>query len=90
MGREIINTITCGYCHKEFDVATEDIEWEHLVDASETDEDSSFHDYHVFQTVDCPHCRKSNKILLHAKGKGPALFSSMEVVSLEVSNYLSK
>lgn len=90
MGLERISTIECGFCHKEFDVATEDIEWEHLVDAGETDEDSSVHDYHVSQTVDCPHCRKSNKILMHAKGKNPALFSSMEVVSLEVSNYLSK
>lgn len=90
MGLERINTIECGFCHKEFDVATEDIEWEHLVDAGETDEDSSVHDYYVSQTVDCLHCRKSNKILMHAKGKNPALFSSMEVVSLEVSNYLSK
>lgn len=27
MGRQIINSIKCGRCHKEFDVATDDIEW---------------------------------------------------------------
>ena len=33
MGRQVINKIECGKCHREFDVATEDIEWEHLTDA---------------------------------------------------------
>ena len=28
MGRHVINQIECAKCHKMFDVATEDIEWE--------------------------------------------------------------
>lgn len=88
MGRDIINMIECGFCHKEFDVATEDIEWEHQVDAGETDEDSSVHDYTVFQTIDCPHCGKPNKIVMHGKGKNAASLSSMEIVSLEKGSYL--
>lgn len=83
MGRQIINSIDCGFCHKNFDVATEDIEWEHLSYAGETEEDSTIHDYSVFQTVDCPHCGKPNKIVLHAKGKSEALLDSMKVFSLE-------
>ena len=88
MGREIINVIECGYCHKEFDVAAEDIEWEHQVDAGETDEDSSVHDYNVFQAVDCPHCGKQNKIVMHAKGKNAAAFISKIVISMEKGSYL--
>ena len=83
MGRQIINDIECGFCHKAFDVATEDIEWEHLNDAGETEDDSAIHDYSVFQTVDCPHCGKENKIVLHAKGKSEASLYTLKVFSLE-------
>lgn len=38
MGRQVINNIECGFCHKDFDVATEDIEWEHQNDAGATEE----------------------------------------------------
>lgn len=76
--------IECGYCHKEFDVATEDIEWAHLVDTGEKGEGGSIHDYHVFQNVDCPHCGKSNKIVMHARGKNSADLFSMKVISLEL------
>ena len=87
MGRQIINMIECGYCNKEFAVATEDIEWEHIEDAGETDEDSTVHDYHVFQTANCPHCSKPNKIVMHAKGKNEASLCSMKVDSLEMMSY---
>lgn len=83
MGRQIINDIECAFCHKVFDVATEDIEWEHLSDAGETEEDSTIHDYSVFQTVNCPHCGKPNKIVLHSKGKSEAQLDSWKVFSLE-------
>lgn len=76
--------IECGKCHKAFDVATEDIEWEHISDAGETEEDSTIHDFNVFQTVDCPYCGKGNKIVLHAKGKSEADIDSMKVISLEI------
>lgn len=83
MGREIINTIECIKCHRTFDVATEDIEWEHLSDAGETEEDSAIRDYSVFQTVQCPHCGKDNKIVMHARGKSEAAFDTLKVISLE-------
>ena len=47
MAREIINSIKCGFCHEKFDVATEDIEWEHINDAGETDTDSDVYDFSV-------------------------------------------
>lgn len=84
MGRQIINTIECGKCHRDFDVATEDIEWEHINDAGETEDDSSIHDYNVFQSVECPHCGKGNKIVFHATGKSEAQLNTMKVVSLEI------
>lgn len=83
MGRQVINKIECGKCHREFDVATEDIEWEHLTDAGEVEDGSPIHDYGVFQTVECHHCGVKNKIVLHAKGKSEADFDTMKVISLE-------
>lgn len=85
MGRQVINNIECGFCHKDFDVATEDIEWEHLNYAGETEENSTIHDFSVFQTVDCPHCGKANKIVMHAKGRSDSQFDTMEVISLEIT-----
>ena len=88
MGRDIINMIECGKCHKAFDVVTEDIEWEHLNDAGETEDDSAIHDYSVFQTVDCPYCGKANKMVMHAKGKSESQLDTMKVFSLEVDQQL--
>ena len=56
MAREIINSIKCGFCHEKFDVATEDIEWEHINDAGETDTDSDVYDFSVSQKIKCPNC----------------------------------
>ena len=84
MGRQVINQIECAKCHKMFDVATEDIEWEHLSDAGETEEDNTIHDFNVFQTVDCSYCGKENKIVLQARGKSAAELDTMKVVSLEI------
>ena len=83
MGRQVINSIECGKCHKEFDVATEDIEWEHLNDAGETEDDSTMHDFNVFQTIKCPHCGKENKIVMEAKGKSGAEINQIQVLSLK-------
>ncbi len=88
MGRQLINKIECGKCHKEFDVATENIEWEHLTDAGVIEDGSPIHDFNVFQTVDCPHCDAKNNIVLHAKGKSESNFGSMKVVSLEVGDII--
>lgn len=84
MGRQVINTIECIKCHRSFDVATEDIEWENLNDAGEIENDCTIHDYSVFQTVQCPRCEKENKIVMHAKGKSEAAFDTLEVISLEI------
>ena len=88
MGREIINSITCGRCKREFDVATEDIEWEHQEDAGETDENPAIHDFIVSQTLECSHCGYANKILMHGKGKDAAHFTSLEVISMERGSYI--
>lgn len=88
MGKDVINMIECGFCHKKFDVATEDIEWEHLEDVGEVEEGGSIHDYHVFQVVDCPYCGKPNKIVMHARGKNSEEFSSIIVSSMEIGSYL--
>lgn len=84
MSRRIINSIYCSKCNKNFEVATEDIEWEHIRDAGETEEDSSVHDYIISQTVKCPHCGKENKILIHAKGKKEDQLEAIEVISSEI------
>ena len=84
MGRQIINSITCCNCNTQFDVATEDIEWEHISDIGETEENSGIHDFKVSQTVECPHCGKKNKILMHAKGKTADQLDSIEVISMEI------
>lgn len=85
MGRQVINTIECAKCHKVFDVATEDIEWEHLTDAGETDDNSGIHDYHVFQKVRCPYCYKVNNIVFIAQGGSEANLGTMKVVSIELT-----
>lgn len=85
MGRQIINNIECGFCHKDFDVATEDIEWEQQSDAGATEENSTIHDFSVFQAVDCPYCGKANKIVMHAKGKSESQFDTLEFISLEIT-----
>ena len=83
MGRQVINKIVCAKCRKEFDVATEDIEWEHLTDAGETGNKSGIHDYHVFQKVSCPHCDKVNNSAFVAQGCSETHLNTMKVVSLE-------
>ncbi|MBP1542160.1 MAG: hypothetical protein ILA25_08365 [Prevotella sp.] len=84
MGRQVINQIECAKCHKLFDVATEDIEWNHLNDAGETEDDSTIHDFNVFQTVECPYCGRENKVVMHAIGKSAAEFDSIKVIPLEI------
>lgn len=83
MGKQVLDTIVCCKCHRMFDVATENIEWEHISDAGETEDDASIHDFKVFQSVECPHCRKENRILLHAKGKAEDQLETMVIISLE-------
>lgn len=51
MGRQHLIDKSCGVCNRPFDVATEDLEWEHLKDCGETDEDSTMRDYSISQIL---------------------------------------
>lgn len=89
MGRQVINQIECGYCHKMFDVATEDLEWEHMKDIGERDDDPALHDFAISQIVECPHCGKENDILYKTKGKSEMEHEMGDVMSMEKSVLLS-
>ena len=82
MGKQVINQIECGQCHQMFDVATEDIEWKHLKDAGEVENNKPKHDFYVVQKVRCPHCGKMNIIIMHALGVSSSNLASMKVISL--------
>lgn len=89
MAREIINKIECGFCHKNFEVATEDLEWEHITDIGECDNDSSLHDFSISQKVECPHCCKENSILYKTVGKSAMELTKGEVMSMEPNVLMS-
>lgn len=89
MGRQVINEIECGFCHKDFDVVTEDLEWEHIEDFGEREDNPILHDFGIRQIVECPHCRKPNKILYKATGESiTGLLFNEEVISMEIGAVL--
>lgn len=63
MGRQIINNIECAKCHKMFDVATEDLEWEHADEMEADDSVSGYPETHIMQKIECPYCGKENTIV---------------------------
>ena len=63
MGRQVINSIKCAKWGKEFDVATEDLEWEHAVDSEAGDTKSGYPGTGIMQEIECPHCGKANTIV---------------------------
>lgn len=85
MAREIINQIECGFCHKNFNVATEDLEWEQITDVGEREDNPDLHDYAISQKVDCPHCGKANNILYKTVGHSDMDLQEGEVMSMEPS-----
>lgn len=85
MAREIINQIECGFCHKNFNIATEDLEWEHITDVGERKDNSDFHDYAISQKVTCPHCGKANDVLYKSIGRSSTGIDIQEVISTEKS-----
>lgn len=89
MGRIKINRIECGYCHKMIDVATEDLEWEHIEDIGERDDNPNLHDFAISQKVQCPHCDRENNILNKTKGKSAMDLQEGEVLSIERSVLMS-
>ena len=85
MGRQVINNIECVKCHKEFDVATEDIEWEHLEDAGESDVHPGMKDYHVWQKIKCPKCGYANQIIYcETSNQNTGHLAKQEVISMEI------
>lgn len=78
--RQKIKTIQCPYCKKDFDVNTEDIEWEHLEDLGEVDDNNDLHDFGLFQKVTCSHCYANIQIVFNAKGKNVVNISSMDII----------
>ena len=83
MGRQVINSIKCSKCGHEINIATEDIEWEHLEDRGPVDNDLTIHDYGVFQSVTCPYCKAQQKIVFTARGKDMANLNEMKGISLD-------
>lgn len=83
MGRQIINDIECCKCHKQFDVATEDIEWERLNDMGVCEVAPKTKQEGLLQKVTCPYCGKKNNIAYEQRTllNGKVVFS--EVKSLE-------
>lgn len=90
MGRTVIKKTECAFCHKIFDLATEDFDWGKKTDMGERDNDPSFHDYALSQMIVCPKCEKENEILLtleaDEKGMNETILSITNV-SLEKSEY---
>ena len=83
MGRQVIAKTTCAFCRRSFDIATEDIEWEHISDCGETDENPELKDFSIHQKIHCPWCKKDNEILITMKGKEVA---DLDITSVQVIN----
>lgn len=82
--KEKIGTITCKKCKKEFDVNTEDLEWHHLTDHGEREDDPCKRDFATYQKVRCPHCNTENEVLVKAVGESSDKIESVEVISMEI------
>lgn len=84
MGRDNLKVMKCGACGKEFSVATEDLEWEHLTDCGETDDDPSMRDYSISQDLVCPSCGRKNKVMVNFRGKSSA---NLDLKSVSIVNF---
>lgn len=71
MAKQLIQQVKCPQCGKMFDVNTEDIEWEHVVEIGENAVDHSKHNYVCVQKLECPHCHHKNVICYRAVGDFP-------------------
>lgn len=65
MGRKVINDIKCAKCGRVFDVATEDLKWEHAVESKAGDTKSGYPETGIMQKIECPNpkCRYENSIV---------------------------
>lgn len=90
MGRQVINKIECAQCHKMFDVATEDLEWEHAVEMEAGETKSGYPETRMMQKIECPCCKKENTIAYKAIHNTGAETCTHEVYSLELEILLDE
>lgn len=83
MGREVINKVECAKCHKMFDVATEDLEWEKADTIEAKESKSRLRETHIMQKIECPHCKKENTIVYKEIGDSQSKDYTREVFSIE-------
>lgn len=86
MGRQHLIDMCCGVCNQSFDVATEDLEWVHLKDCGETDEDDSMRDYSISQDITCPNCGSKNNVLVTFKGESKM---KLDLGTVKIVNFTS-
>ena len=72
MAKQLIQQVKCQHCGKMFDVNTEDIEWENVVEMGPNAVDHSMHNYGCLQKIKCPHCPNDNVICYSAVGDLPS------------------
>lgn len=80
MAKQLIQQVKCQHCDKMFDVYTEDIEWEHVVEIGENAINHSMRNYVCVQKMECPHCHQKNVICYRAVGDLP----SGNIISQEI------
>lgn len=79
----MINNIKCVKCGREFDVATEDLEWEHAVEMEAGETKSGYPETGILQKIECPHCKKENTIVYRGIHNTDTGTYTQEVYSIE-------
>lgn len=84
MGKQAIANTTCAFCNKLIKIASEYINWEHISDCGETEENPELKDFSIHQKIRCPHCGKDNQITITMKGTDE---SNIDPTSIKVINF---
>ena len=84
MERQVINSIECDKCHIMFDVATEDIEWEHLNNMGVCESEPKTTQEGLLQKLACPYCGKENNIAFEQRSLPNGDVTFTEVRLLEI------
>ena len=90
MGRQVINKIKCAKCGRMFDVATEDLEWEHAVEMEAGDSKSGYPETGIMQKIECPHRKNENTIVYKSIHNTDTETYTHEVYSLELNILLDE
>lgn len=92
MGRQVINSIKCAKCGREFDVATEDLEWEHAEEMEAGDTKSGYPETGIMQQIECPNpkCGYMNTIVYRGIRNTDTETYAHVVYSLELNVLLEK